>query len=154
MTWYPCASSRRVLLRLFRVLAAINFDDQPIPQAAEVHYVIVNWMLASKLGASQAPGAEVLPQEVLGRGLFAAEAADIVTQLIWCAHNDESYCKRFELMEDPKRSRAESGADDPLRSGTIGARSHGENRAGPSLPINGGEESRGRRKLLQARIEA
>jgi hypothetical protein len=35
----------------------------------------------------------LLPKQVLGWSLFAAESPDIITQLFWCAHNREWYCR-------------------------------------------------------------
>ena len=85
--------SRGVLLCLFGMLAAIDLDDQLMPQAAEIDDVIADRMLTAKLRAIEALRAKVLPEEAFGLGLFATETADIFRQLFWCAHNEELYLK-------------------------------------------------------------
>ena len=101
---------RVVFLRLFRVLAAIYFDDQSMTQTAEIDYLIADGMLTANLHAIETFRAKVLPEEPFGRGLLATESADIVSYLVRCAHNGELYFKLLELMEDrrQKRSRTRS----------------------------------------------
>ena len=85
--------SRGIFFGLRRMLSAVHFHDQSMLQTTEIHDVIAYCMLAAKLCAIEAFGAEVLPEHILGWSLFATEAADIGTYLFWCAHNNRLYCK-------------------------------------------------------------
>jgi hypothetical protein len=80
------------------MLTAIDFDHQPMSEAAEIHDVATNWMLAAKLEAAQAFGAQVLPKQAFGRGLFAAQTAHIGTKLFVAAHNKMWYGRVWELI--------------------------------------------------------
>ncbi len=78
---FQSSRPRSIFLFLFlpRVLPAIHFDDQSMSKTTEVHDVIANRVLAAELRAIEAFGAEVLPEETFGGGLFASEAAAIST---------------------------------------------------------------------------
>jgi len=58
----------RVIARLFRMLPAIDFDDQPRLNANEIDDVMPNWNLTSKLPAFQALGAQLLPERLFSIG--------------------------------------------------------------------------------------
>jgi hypothetical protein len=135
----------RVSLDVLGMLAAIHFDDQAVSQAAEVHDVVADRMLAAKLRTFQAFGPQLLPKQALSLGLFAAETADISTQLFRRAHNKELYRRVSEMMGEERNGAEadeESRAEVPLRPVTIFARSQSENPAGPPPPNNGGGASR------------
>ena len=78
---FESSGPRGVLLFLFflRMLAAIHFHDQSMPQAAEIDDVIADGMLTAELRAVEAFRAEILPKETFGGGLFAPQTAAIGT---------------------------------------------------------------------------
>jgi hypothetical protein len=78
---------------LIRMLSAVHFYDQSMPQTAEVDDVIADCMLTAELRAVQAFGAKVLPEEAFGWSLLATETATVGTQLFRCTHNRQLYCK-------------------------------------------------------------
>ena len=127
---------RFILLSFLGMLAAIDFDDQPAPKAAEIDDMVANRMLTAKLRAYQTFRAKLLPQEALGLGLFAAEAPDIDTNLFGGAHNAQLYRRVRELMGERSGAEAgkESGAEVPLRPVTVRARGHRMNCAGSPPP--------------------
>jgi hypothetical protein len=80
-----------------------------VSQATEVHDVVADRMLAAKLRTLQAFGPQLLPKQALSLGLFAAETADIGTQLFWRAHDKELYRRLSEMMgEEQSRRRIRS----------------------------------------------
>jgi len=83
----PC----RILFDLVGMLAAIDFDDQPMLEAAEIRDVIANEVLAAELGAIQSFAAQMLPEQAFRLGLFAAQPAGISAQLLGITHNIMSY---------------------------------------------------------------
>ncbi len=60
-------------------------------------------MLTAELRAIETLRAEILPEETFGGSLFTTEAADIVAQLVWCAHDDKLYLRIQLLMEDDQQ---------------------------------------------------
>ncbi len=61
--------------RAVRVMRTIGLDDQAVAEADEVSDVATQRELTAELQAVQPPVTQQLPQETLGRGRFATQAA-------------------------------------------------------------------------------
>jgi len=61
--------------RAIRVMRAVGLDDQAVSQADKVSDIAAQRELTAELQAVEPPVAQELPQETLGRGRFATQAA-------------------------------------------------------------------------------
>src|SRR5436853_304867 len=62
-----------ILCRVFRVLAAVNLDDELRVDADEIGYVAINRYLPAKFPAMKLPVAEMPPEAALSGSLFAPQ---------------------------------------------------------------------------------
>jgi hypothetical protein len=63
--------------------AAVQFDNQPLRAAAEVHNELPNWELASELVTEEPSIAEIAPEQTFCRSGIVAES---LCELSICRH--------------------------------------------------------------------
>jgi hypothetical protein len=61
-----------VVVHLLGMLAAIELDYQPLLQTHKIHNVAAHWFLPPEFQTQEAMRPQVIPQSLLGFGLFAA----------------------------------------------------------------------------------
>jgi len=70
---------------IFQVLRAIEFDNQLVREANEVHHITTQRCLASKLDP-KLPGPQEMPKSILRLGRFIAKASRKITLLLIAIH--------------------------------------------------------------------
>ena len=68
-----------LVMQIFDVLAAINFDQDPAFEAHEIQYEVLKWHLPPKLEAREATVAKQMPHDGFGVGRLSTHASCIAT---------------------------------------------------------------------------
>ena len=88
-TQKPAASF--VGLGLRRMLAAVNFDREPLVRTAKIYEELPDRMLPTKLRAAQPTVTQKQPELALGIGLSAAQATGTRERHRWCKAGTRSF---------------------------------------------------------------